>query len=780
MFEQFRIIHFVGIGGIGMSGIAEVLHNLGYDVTGSDIRESETTRRLREIGIKVMIGHKPENIVGAHVVVISSAVSPENPEVVEARKRAIPVIPRAEMLAELGRLKYGILVAGAHGKTTTTSLIATVLGHAGIDPTVVIGGKLRATGSNARLGQGDFIVAEADESDGSFLKLSPTIAVVTNIDREHMDFFRDMDNLKEAFLSFVNKVPFYGLSILCLENRHIRDILPRIHRRFLTYGFSEEADVRAINIRKGPLSITFDVIYRGDNIGSFYVPIPGSHNVLNCLAAISVAKELHIEPETIREALEGFKGIQRRFEFKGEARNIKIFDDYGHHPEEIRNTLRAARDSFRDAKIIVIFQPHRYTRTRDLLQEFSLSFSEADILYVLDIYAAGENQIEGVNSAHLVEKINKEMQRVFAHYRPDKEKLLSELVKSLRQGDIVLTLGAGDVWKIGEELLSCIRATEKQGMKAGGFRTEDRIIRGCPREDFLSLPNFRGDLYLKEGMSAHTTLRIGGEADIYAQPSDVLSLKEILFYLKQRDVPLMPLGGGSNILVSDRGFRGAVISTLSLKRIEIIEKTIEGVRLFVEAGASLQSLLNISKEKGFVGLEGLAGIPGTLGGAIKGNAGAFGMEIGDVTESVTVMDLMGNILTVDRKELGFGYRESRISHSLILSAIIRLKRDDPLEVTKRINSFLQEKREKQPIRSWSAGCVFKNPKGEKAGRLIDEAGCKGMRRGDIEVSRKHANFFVNRGKGRAADFLLLMDDVKTKVFNHFGIELEPEIRMIGF
>lgn len=453
MFEHYRIIHFVGIGGIGMSGIAEVLHNLGYEVTGSDIRESETTRSLRKLGIKVMIGHKPENIDNAHVVVLSSAVSGENPEVIEARKRAIPVIPRAEMLAELGRLKYSVLVAGAHGKTTTTSLIATVLGHAGMDPTVVIGGILRATGSNARLGQGDFLIAEADESDGSFLKLSPTIAVVTNIDREHMDFFRDMDNLKEAFLSFVNKVPFYGVSILCIENQHVRDILPSIYRRFLTYGFSDEADVRALNIRQERLSIIFDVLYRGDNLGSFSVPIVGLHNVLNSLATIAVAKELRIDTEKIREALSGFKGIQRRFEFKGEAKGVKIFDDYGHHPEEIKNTLKAARDSFNDNRIVVIFQPHRYTRTRDLFDEFTSAFSGIDLLYVLDIYRAGEMPIEGINAERLVREINKRTGEEFAFYRPDKEKLLTELASTVHKGDVLLTLGAGDVWRVGEELL---------------------------------------------------------------------------------------------------------------------------------------------------------------------------------------------------------------------------------------------------------------------------------------------------------------------------------------
>lgn len=455
MFEHFRRIHFVGIGGIGMSGIAEVLHNLGYEITGSDIRESETTRGLSNLGIRVMIGHKPDNIDNAHVVVVSSAISKDNPEVIEARRRAIPVIPRAEMLAELGRLKYSVLVAGAHGKTTTTSLIATILGHAGMDPTVVIGGRLRATGSNARLGQGDFLVAEADESDGSFLKLSPTIAVVTNIDREHMDFFKDMDNLKDAFLSFVNKVPFYGLSILCMENQHVRDILPKIHRRFLTYGLSEEADVKAVNIRQGTLSITFNVLFREDDLGEFHVPVPGLHNVLNCLAAISVARELRIDTEKIREALKGFKGIQRRFEFKGEIRGIKVFDDYGHHPEEIKNTIRAAKQSFPDFRLVAVFQPHRYTRTRDLFEEFPFAFSGVDLLYVLDIYPAGEAPIRGINSEALVKEINNKIGNV-AHYRPDRDKLLVELSATLKKGDVLLTLGAGDVWKIWEELLKIL------------------------------------------------------------------------------------------------------------------------------------------------------------------------------------------------------------------------------------------------------------------------------------------------------------------------------------
>ena len=460
MFERYRTIHFVGIGGIGMSGIAEVLHNLGYEVTGSDLRESDTVSRLVSLGIKVYMGHKPENIDDSHVVVTSSAVSPDNPEVMAAKKRSIPVIPRAEMLAELGRLKYGILVAGAHGKTTTTSLIATVLAHAGLDPTLVIGGRLRSTGSNARLGQGNFIVAEADESDGSFLKLSPTIAVVTNIDREHMDFFKNMEALREAFLSFINKVPFYGISILCMENEDIRGILLKVHRKHLTYGLSNSADIYAINIKKGFLSICFDVVYKGIDLGQFTVPVPGEHNILNSLACIAVALELKIDLQAVKEALKGFGGIQRRFEFKGEENGVKFFDDYGHHPAEIKATLRAAKESIHslngDGRLIVLFQPHRYTRTKELMQEFSSSFGEADAIYIIPIYPAGEKPIEGVSSEALVRHM-KDSGCPDVTYLPDKDALIDVLLKRLRPNDVVFTLGAGDIWKVGEEAIGRMR-----------------------------------------------------------------------------------------------------------------------------------------------------------------------------------------------------------------------------------------------------------------------------------------------------------------------------------
>lgn len=460
MFEKFRVIHFIGIGGVGMSGIAEVLFNLGYEVKGSDLKESEITKRLQAMGIKVYIGHRAENIETAHVVVISSAVLADNPEVVAAKKMSIPVIPRAEMLAELARLKYSILVAGSHGKTTTTSLVSTVLGTGGFDPTIIIGGKLKGIGSNAKLGEGQFLVAEADESDGSFLKLSPTIAVVTNVDREHMDYFKDMNSLKNAFLSFINKIPFYGVALVCWENETLRELIPSIHRRFITYGLSEEADIYAANIERGFMSSSFDVIYKKDLIGRFTLPMPGIHNVLNALACIGVARELKMEVPLIVEALGSFSGIQRRFEFKGEAMGIKVYDDYGHHPAEIRATLVAGSENKKYLKgkgrLFVIFQPHRYTRTADLMDIFAGSFGDADVLVLLDIYPAGEKPIDGITSDLLADKIRQNGHRDVV--KTDREGAVKHVLSEMKKGDILLTLGAGDVWKLGEKALEKLNA----------------------------------------------------------------------------------------------------------------------------------------------------------------------------------------------------------------------------------------------------------------------------------------------------------------------------------
>ena len=451
MFRKIQKLHFVGIGGIGMSGIAELLLNLGYKVSGSDLKQSSITDRLATLGGEIHIGHDAANVEGTNVVVISSAVRPDNPEVVAAKKLQIPVIPRAEMLAELMRLKYGVAIAGSHGKTTTTSMIATVLVSGGFDPTAVIGGRLNAFGSNAKLGKGDFLVAEADESDGSFLKLSPAIAVVTNIDREHLDHYADLEEIQAAFAAFANKVPFYGAAVLCLDDPNVQAIIPRIERRIITYGTSSQADLVASRIEFQDFGTICQVRYKGNPLGTLRLRIPGEHGILNALAAVATALELEIPFEKITAALASFQNADRRFQVKGRKGNILVVDDYGHHPTEIIATLSAARRAC-DRRIVAVFQPHRYTRTRALAEDFARAFYHADVLLVLPIYAASEEPIPGVTAEGLVDRIKK-----FGHrdvsYVPDFAGARQMLKDKLQDGDLLLTLGAGDVWKVGEEFL---------------------------------------------------------------------------------------------------------------------------------------------------------------------------------------------------------------------------------------------------------------------------------------------------------------------------------------
>ncbi len=458
MYGKIEKIHFVGIGGIGMSGIAEVLVNLGYKVSGSDLRSSEITERLASLGGEIFYGHARENIANVDVVVISSAVHDDNPEVVEARERLIPVIPRAEMLAELMRMKYGIAIAGTHGKTTTTSMVSTILGHAGIDPTIVIGGRLDSIGSNAKLGQGKFLVAEADESDGSFLKLSPTIAVVTNIDADHLDFYSGIDQIKDTFVEFINKIPFYGLAVLCLDSGNVADIIPRVKKRFITYGLSSQADFRASDIRISGNATSFVAHFKGERLGEVSFKMPGAHNVLNALACIAVAMELNVPFEVIRDGFRDFGGVGRRFQIKGEVGGIMVVDDYGHHPTEIKATLAAAKGGWGDRRLVVVFQPHRYTRTRELFAEFVKSFYDADLLVLTDIYPAGEPPIPGVTSEALWQSVRKHGQKD-AVYIGDRQEIAGHLLKIVRAGDIVLTLGAGNIWQVGEALLAALRET---------------------------------------------------------------------------------------------------------------------------------------------------------------------------------------------------------------------------------------------------------------------------------------------------------------------------------
>jgi UDP-N-acetylmuramate--alanine ligase len=455
MFVTSQHAHFIGIGGIGMSGIAEILLNIGFKVSGSDLRRGPATDRLAQLGATIYEGHKAENVAGSTVVVTSSAVLPTNPEVVEARTHKIPVIQRAEMLAELMRLKYGIAIAGMHGKTTTTSMVATVLAAGGLDPTVVVGGRVDALGSNAKLGTTQYLVAEADESDRSFLKLPPILAVVTNLDREHMDCYRDMADVENAYLAFMDKVPFYGAVTACADNPALAAILPRAHRRVFRYGIDSEAEYRlefldAEKIKAGSGCFScFQVHAPGALLGPFELHVPGRHNALNATAAVAIAHQLEVQPEQIAAGISSFRGVDRRFQIRGKAHGITVVDDYGHHPTEIRATLAAAREYCHN-RIHVIFQPHRYTRTRDLLDEFGGAFGDANRVFVLPIYAASEEPLPGITAELLTSKISTPQ----AEFVADFPSAIAAATSAAREGDVIMTLGAGSVSQLGPQILA--------------------------------------------------------------------------------------------------------------------------------------------------------------------------------------------------------------------------------------------------------------------------------------------------------------------------------------
>jgi UDP-N-acetylmuramate--alanine ligase len=456
MFFKPQHVHFVGIGGIGMSGIAEVLLTLGYEVSGSDVKPSAITERLAKLGAKIYVGHQAANVAGAKAVVVTSALDASNPEVAEARLSQIPVIPRGELLAELMRLKFGIAIAGSHGKTTTTSMVASIFHAAELDPTVVVGGKVAAMqGSNARVGKSALLVVESDESDGSFLKLAPIVAVVTNIDREHLDHYASLEGVQKAFTEFVNRVPFYGAVILCMEDENIQQIFPNVNRRTITYGRSPQVDLQIENISLAAAESDFEVRRTNRELGNFHLNVPGLHNVLNATAAIGVALEMDVTVEQIREGLAAFTGVDRRFSVRGMARGVTVVDDYGHHPTEIRATLAAAKLApYR--RIHVLFQPHRFSRTKFLLEEFGTAFHQADDLFLLDIYGASEPSIEGVNSEALVEKIRSYGHRA-AHYTPSMEEGVAAIVRTAEPGDLVITLGAGSVSQAADKILYQLR-----------------------------------------------------------------------------------------------------------------------------------------------------------------------------------------------------------------------------------------------------------------------------------------------------------------------------------
>lgn len=459
MFRSIKKLHFVGIGGIGMSGIAEILLDQGFIITGSDRAVSENTERMVQLGATVHIGHDAKNVdPDVDVLVYSSAVAPDNPEILEAQRRKIPVIRRAEMLAEVMRLKYGIGIAGTHGKTTTTSMVSLVLMEGGIDPTVIVGGRLRGLeGSNARLGKGEFIVVEADEFDRSFLSITPTIAVLTTLETDHLDCYRDLEDIKSAFIQFASKVPFYGFVVLCLDEPALQEIMPKIKKKIITYGLTSQADLQAVDIRHKEHRTTFTVLKEGHELGEIVLQIPGRHNVLNALAAIAVGLELNVPFDKVKSGIEKFTGVFRRWDVKADINGILVVDDYAHHPTEIAATLEGVKAGWR-RRVVCVFQPHLYSRTRDFYEDFGRSFFNADVLVVTDVYPAREEPIQGI-TGELIANTAKEFGHKNVHYVPDKQAIPEFLMSIKRPGDIIITMGAGDIWKYGEEFIKRLKGT---------------------------------------------------------------------------------------------------------------------------------------------------------------------------------------------------------------------------------------------------------------------------------------------------------------------------------
>jgi UDP-N-acetylmuramate--L-alanine ligase/UDP-N-acetylenolpyruvoylglucosamine reductase len=744
-------LHFVGIGGIGMSGIARVLLEMGYKISGSDAEPNSITGKLERMGGRICHGHNASNLpCDAEVLVYSSSISEDNPELREARRRKIRIAHRAEVLAELFNNRKGIAVTGTHGKTTTSSLIAVMLKDAGLDPTIIVGGEIDSLKGNALLGAGRHIVAEADESDSSFLHLKPFYTAITNVEMEHLDHFKTMVRIKAAYRRFIDNTKKGGVLFYNAEDANLMTIIGGYKGKKRSFGFSEKADISARNIKMNGFNTSFDCMRGGKCLGKVLLKIPGRHNVLNALMAILVGLELGLKFKDIAKAVKGFEGARRRFQLKADVGGVMLIDDYAHHPTEIRSALEASRN-WKKGRLIVIFQPHRYSRTKFFADDFAGAFKEADKLILADIYAASEKAIKGVTIDRLCDKIRANGLKDVAAM--EKGRIAEHVMNIKKPGDMIIIMGAGDIKKVADEL--------------------------CGR---LLLPGaVEGGIRFNEPLSEHTSFKIGGCADIWFEPKDVSDLRSGIFFAKEHSLRFFIIGNGSNILAADKGFGGMLIHLGSdyFKKVKTSGNTI-----CVGAGFSLPKLVNICCRQGIAGLESMVGIPGTVGGAIYMNAGGWTnpifRNIGEAVESLKVMDRDGKIKRLRKAELKFDYRCSNLGDNIILEVILKLRRGNKGALISSASHFLKMKKEKQVLDIPSAGCVFKNPPDSQftCGQMIDTLGLKGRRIGGAEISPRHANFIVNRGGATCRDVLDLADLARAKVKENYDISLELEVKII--
>lgn len=740
-------IHFIGLGGIGMSGIARMYMELGHPVQGSDVKNTPILSELQKQGARVLIGHDPRHLEGAKLVVYSSSIKEDHPERVEALRRGIRLIHRADALAALCREKFTLAIAGTHGKTTTTALVGLILKEAGHDPSVVVGGVVELLGGNARTGQGREMVIEADESDASFLKFSPDIEIITNIEKEHLDFYGTVDRMEQAYRDFILRLRPGGRWIACAEDPCISRLAFESQVPVLLYGLDPSYDFYATEIiecPQGTRGVTFQAWHKKKCLGLVKMKILGKHNVLNALGAIAATSLCGVDFSAVQRALEKFEGAGRRFDIKYESPDTLIVDDYAHHPTEIKKTLAAAR-VLAKKRILAVFQPHRFSRTEDLLSDFATSFGDADQLLITDIYAAGEKPLEGI-SGERVSQVVRSAGHPDVAYVP-REEVVQKMRALIRPGDLVIALGAGDVYQVAKEL---------------------SFFRGV-----------RGKVLAEEPLSRHTSIKIGGPAEYWIEPEDVEDLKNVLWECRTRGLRVRIFGAGSNVLAADEGVRGVVLH-LGAPYFRQMVSLAPG-KILARAGVMNNLLIQYGLEKGLGGFEFLSGIPGSIGGAVVMNAGSHNQSVDEFLQEVLLLDLDGNLRWAKKEELSFQYRSSGIKNQIVLEAVF-LFPQAPLEKTKtKLEEYHEHRAKTQDLWHASAGCLFKNPEkaGCSSGRLIDEAGLKGFAVGKAQVSEKHANFLINLGGATSKQVQELMVRVRETVKEKTGIELETEVRLIS-
>ena len=771
-------VHLVGVGGMHLSGIARILVAWGHEVSGSDMRLSPLTEALAAIGVRVLEGHRAEHVGDAQLVVTTSAAKDDNPELVDARRRGIPVLKRAEFIARLMEGRYAVCVAGTHGKTTTTGLVASMLVRAGRDPTYLVGGEVRDLETNAAPGEGHEIVVEADEFDRAFLEYAPDLAIVTNVEPDHLDIYGSFEELARAFAQFTSQVKPDGLLIACTDSANVRDLLETaaIQARVETYALDRDADWTASEIAPTPLGgHTFDVRYRGEEIGRFETALPGRHNIANTLAGIAAGHALGLPVDAIRDAAGSYGGARRRFELVGEAVGVTVMDDYAHHPTEVQATVAAARERFAGRRLIACFQPHTYSRTQYLLDAFRTCFRGLDELLVLATYAAREPESAGMDARALADAIESPRARYVASF----EDAARAALALLQPGDVFFTIGAGDVDAVGPLVLSELRNREQGTGNKGG--AEVPRFRGS--DGLLAALRQITPVRISEPLSRHTTFGVGGPADVYVVAGDADMLGRIVLACREHGAPYFVLGSGSNILVGDGGIRGVVIENDARALTGPEDDGTGGVRFRAESGASFAGVARQLARRGYAGLEWASGIPGTLGGAVVYNAGAYGGCLADVLASVVVLNGTGAAKEVPAEGLGLVYRGSAFTRGqfadrVVLSTEFTLWPGDAEALMQRVRELDARRLGAQP-RGRNAGSIFKNAPDHPAWKLIADAGLRGQRIGDAQISEKHCNFFINAGRASAADVKALIDLARARVRERFGVELELEVGLIG-